>query len=355
MSSVGYAGTIAHAVLQTGTGAPLADTQAAPPTPLVWRRRAFRWRDRHPTSSGAKHAASVTETRALDASAIALPTHDVLDRLRTAPRVVELLWSEDDRLAVIQLNDPDHFNSFSPALAEDMRSAVMHLQSLPNSVAVSLQGSGPHFSVGGNPYAIREAAAAAGTSASFASFAAFIRGLYKGFLQLRTLNAPITCAVHGSVIGGGLAACLHADHITAEHLSTFEHGNCTELATTSLRRNIWFPCVLLTAAASPLFAMQVILCAVFARSVCYLKRFRALSVHMRCKSICRTQWSTRLLPAWLDLFRSWSVVSIRRSSVRKTWHSVCALLGMVLSATFELQSIRWCWPTRQRGMQSVSL
>ena len=52
-----------------------------------------------------------------------------------------------------------------------------------------------------------------------------VRQLYMGFVKLRTLPVPLVCAVHGTVIGGGIAACLNCDYIVAEGSTTFEHGN----------------------------------------------------------------------------------------------------------------------------------
>ena len=46
-----------------------------------------------------------------------------------------------------------------------------------------------------------------------------------GFVQLRALPVPIVCAVHGKLIGGGVAACLNSDYIVADSAATFEHGN----------------------------------------------------------------------------------------------------------------------------------
>ena len=57
--------------------------------------------------------------------------------------------------AILQLNDPEHFNTFSTGLGEGMRCAVQQICALPSVASVVLYGAGPHFSVGGNPYAMR--------------------------------------------------------------------------------------------------------------------------------------------------------------------------------------------------------
>ena len=33
------------------------------------------------------------------------------------------------------------------------------------------------------------------------------------------------CAVHGTLVGGGVAGCLHADYVAADRASVLEHGN----------------------------------------------------------------------------------------------------------------------------------
>ena len=122
--------------------------------------------------------------------------------------------------AILELDDPEHFNTFSNALGEDMRRAMQHVSAVPDVGSVVLQGAGPHFSVGGNPYAIRSSHVM-----SPAAFALSLRELYDGFLKLRTLPHPVVGAVHGTLVGGGVAGCLHVDYLATDQASTFEHGN----------------------------------------------------------------------------------------------------------------------------------
>ena len=84
--------------------------------------------------------------------------------------------------------------------------------------AVVLRGAGTHFSAGGNPYAHKG-------DAPLAAAAAALRCIFAGFAKLRALAVPLVCAVHGTVIGGGNAACLSCDYVVAEGSATFEHGN----------------------------------------------------------------------------------------------------------------------------------
>ena len=106
----------------------------------------------------------------------------------------------------LELSDAEHFNAFSAELGEDMRHAVQHICALSSVTSVVLQGAGSHFSVGGNPYTVSGSIVASASSAAFS-----LRELYDGFVKLRTLLRPVVGAVHGTLVGGGVAGCLHAD------------------------------------------------------------------------------------------------------------------------------------------------
>ena len=126
--------------------------------------------------------------------------------------------SLDGAQMVLQLNDPERFNTIGTALCEAVRHTAQHVRTQPSVGSVVLQGVGPHFSPGGNPFS-RDIVP------SLAGFALSLRELYYGFLQLRTLPRPVVGAVHGSLVGGGVAGSLHVDFVAADHASTFEHGN----------------------------------------------------------------------------------------------------------------------------------
>ena len=59
-----------------------------------------------------------------------------------------------DRVSVLELNDPSHFNTLSPEMASDMQMAVQWLmaQERGSVRSVVLQGAGKHFCPGGNVY-----------------------------------------------------------------------------------------------------------------------------------------------------------------------------------------------------------
>ena len=104
-------------------------------------------------------------------------------------------------------------------MGEDLSLAVEELAARGAGVrAVVMRGAGAHFSAGGNPHAHKG-------GAPLAAAAAALRRAFAGFAALRALAVPLVCAAHGTVIGGGNAACLSCDYIVAESSTTFEHGN----------------------------------------------------------------------------------------------------------------------------------
>ena len=133
---------------------------------------------------------------------------------------VRLHVDDNSSIATLELYDPHHFNSFSYALGDDFASAVACLAGLQSIRGAVLQGAGQHFSVGGNPYRSSEFA-----SVPLPTLSRTVRELYVGFLRLRGLRAAVACAVHGTVVGGGLAACLNCDYTIAAATTSFQHGN----------------------------------------------------------------------------------------------------------------------------------
>ena len=234
-SSFGYAGTIAHLVLLHHVVSRVPS--AGPLPPLAYRRSTLPW-CHHPLVEGLVASARASldlgmpssGTRrhqrgsSLESCVVGVgkgePEEGRLGVDRSGKTGAEVHLSVDLGIAIIELNDPEHFNSFSDGLGACMRRTLQHIGTLPSVISVLLQGAGPHFSVGGNPYDVRE-----GLLLDLTSFGLSLRELYDGFMHLRTLPCPILAAAHGSVVGGGVAGFLHADYRVADCGSTFEHGN----------------------------------------------------------------------------------------------------------------------------------
>ena len=121
-------------------------------------------------------------------------------------------------LSLLELNDPSYFNALTMEMASDMLMATEWLASQGRGLirGVVLQGAGDHFCPGGNVYRMRAPAS------SLAAVARASIHLFDGFCRLRTLPAPIVCAAHGAVLGGGLAICLLLDFVTCNDAATFQ-------------------------------------------------------------------------------------------------------------------------------------
>lgn len=79
---------------------------------------------------------------------------------------------------------------------------------LAELTALLVQGAGPHFCPGGNPeLTIRPKS----TQFTLTPFAGFI-----GEMRVRELQGPLAGAVHGLVLGGGIAFALNLEVLVAE-------------------------------------------------------------------------------------------------------------------------------------------
>ena len=129
-----------------------------------------------------------------------------------------VLLHADGDVALVTLNDPERSNTWSRELCEDVVAASAAIGMARTFRSIVLQGAGPHFNVGANPYDKN-------SSWPLVATACFVHKMLLGFVRLRGLSLPMACAVHGKLIGGALAASLNGDYIVAERSATFEHGN----------------------------------------------------------------------------------------------------------------------------------
>ena len=209
VSSFGYAGTISHAAYVR------KESLSKHAVVLQWRRRCFPWRhllESVSTRSSSSSAAKRTKCVPLD-------LEFGLERERSIKAGKHVNLFLEGTTAVVELSDQEVFNTFSIGLGQDTRIAVMRLQTLATVQSVVLQGAGAHLSAGGNPWSME------GGSETLATYGNVLREIYAGFVRLRALQRFVAGAAHGTVIGGGVAACMHTDFLVAEQSSRFEHGN----------------------------------------------------------------------------------------------------------------------------------
>ena len=66
--------------------------------------------------------------------------------------LVRLCFDSEMDVALLELHDPERFNTMGWALGDDMRRAIDHLRKQHLTRALTLQGAGSVFCAGGNPY-----------------------------------------------------------------------------------------------------------------------------------------------------------------------------------------------------------
>ncbi|MDC0525473.1 enoyl-CoA hydratase-related protein [bacterium] len=267
VSSFGYSGTIAHAVLAIArkggrealafarvpdssemllfrsrcadeAGEPLGEKcsgmdtgrstfERHPRPPLVYRRRTFLWRDAVDPSRTAD-ASPITEAQHVPVAADIVRGRFVLPAAARAAfalhechsdeQYVALAWDESMQVGVITLNDPAHFNALGGALAGDLARVVKHVSAMAHPRGFVLQADGPHFCIGGNPHDKH-------VDIPVTELAHNLLATAHGCCKLRDLLCPVTAAVHGHLAGGGIALCLSVSYRVADLSTTFEHGN----------------------------------------------------------------------------------------------------------------------------------
>ena len=137
--------------------------------------------------------------------------------------LVRLIISESG-VATVELNDPVHFNNQSPTLIADLILRLREVRAHAfdgRAKAVVLQGSGPHFCTGSWDTEGPESFRAQSWSQQMSTFSKF----NEIAATIRSMPVPTISAVHGKLIGGGVAVALATDFLICAEGTTFEFGN----------------------------------------------------------------------------------------------------------------------------------
>ena len=158
----------------------------------------------------------------LNVAALAMARLTVPTPMDTDGDLARLTLSEDG-LATVELNNPVHFNNQSPKLMADLalRLREVNRYAVVGKVnAMVLQGAGPHFCTGGwNPEGSEE------KPTSWSENMVMISSTSETAAMIRRLPVPTFSAVHGKLIGGGVALALATDFIICSEGATFNFGN----------------------------------------------------------------------------------------------------------------------------------
>lgn len=122
-------------------------------------------------------------------------------------------------LATIELDRPEAGGAIDPTMVEDLDEATFRAAHDPEVRAVLIRGTGRTLSVGG------DLAFFAGEADTIPERLRWIIDRYHVTLdRLVTLEAPVVCAVHGALAGGGLGLAHVSDIVVAADDSRFAVG-----------------------------------------------------------------------------------------------------------------------------------
>ncbi|MEU0209583.1 enoyl-CoA hydratase-related protein [Streptomyces canus] len=140
-----------------------------------------------------------------------------------------------DGLAELRLDRPHVRNALDQAMADDLCEAAQRLAADQDVRAVLITGDGPAFTVGGD-IAVFADNAGAGLPGALGRM---ISPYHEALRLLSRLDAPIVCAAHGAVAGGGLGLLYCADIVLAAEGTKFASG-FTSLGLSGDGGNSWF-------------------------------------------------------------------------------------------------------------------
>src|ERR1700739_3735236 len=114
-----------------------------------------------------------------------------------------VLFSADDHVAVITVNDPDRRNAVTNEMSARLRAAVERAEADPEVHAVVVTGAGKAFCAGADLSALGSAGSGAAESG--------LQRIYDGFMAVGNCRLPTIAAVNGAAVGAGLNLALAAD------------------------------------------------------------------------------------------------------------------------------------------------
>ncbi len=110
-----------------------------------------------------------------------------------------VVFSVNDHVALITVNDPDRRNAVTDAMSAQLRAAVERAEADPDVHAVVITGAGKAFCAGADLSALGAAAEEG------------LLRLYDGFMAVGNCTLPTIAAVNGAAVGAGLNLALAAD------------------------------------------------------------------------------------------------------------------------------------------------
>jgi len=155
--------------------------------------------------------------------------------------VVEREMVADGVLQVV-MNDPDSYNSLTPALAEGLFEVFADIRHSRDVGAVVLTGAGRGFCAGANMTGTGGTLPRAEGRGPVGFIHEFQEYLMDLVLAIHESPHPVIAAVHGAAIGGGLAVAQHCDLRVASDDAYFAaHFIRVGLSSCDLGTSYWLP------------------------------------------------------------------------------------------------------------------
>src|SRR5580693_3125829 len=114
-----------------------------------------------------------------------------------------VLFSVENHVALITVNDPGRRNALTDEMSRRLRDAVERSEADPDVHAVVITGAGKAFCAGADLSALGAAGGEAAESG--------LQRLYDGFMAVGACRLPTIAAVNGAAVGAGLNLALAAD------------------------------------------------------------------------------------------------------------------------------------------------
>ena len=123
---------------------------------------------------------------------------------------------EQDRIATLSLNRPEHSNSFIPAAFFELRDITNRLSANKDVWAVIVQGEGNHFSIGMDVEVISQM-----INLEQALYRKTLREMQECLDVFEALEKPAIAKLHGFCLGGGMILVLCCDFRIASRRTVF--------------------------------------------------------------------------------------------------------------------------------------
>jgi enoyl-CoA hydratase len=116
-----------------------------------------------------------------------------------------------DGIALVELDDPDRYNSLTTGMVDDLKAAFAELRRDRAVRVVVLAGRGRGFCSGANMTGDDDAPESARDRGPVGTIHFMQENLAELMLAVHELPQPVIAAVHGAAVGGGLALTLACD------------------------------------------------------------------------------------------------------------------------------------------------